>query len=124
MEHALRQVARAGDREVPGEVELTPRDAAAGQRGEETVHVMLAIAVTVAAQERGERRRGVEHGTDCDAKIAQRHDVTPTVLEVARRTNDQRAPGISGGVGVELGPVRLAPTGAGVEQDDRCIATE
>ena len=56
--------------------------------------------------------------------MSQPHDDAVALAEVHRRAHDERALVGGGRALVELGPVRDAPSGRGVEQDDRRVGVE
>ena len=78
----------------------------------------------VGVAEGGEGRRRGQLGPVGVAQVPEGDDVAATLLEVGQRTDDEGAVpslGEGDGVLVELGPVRVALAGVGVEQHDRSV---
>ena len=122
-EDALGEVAAAGDGEVPGQIEVVAFDAGGGERGEDLFHVGAARFLERRVG-RGVVAIGEEVGARCDQRaaavldVAQRDDVARSFFEVGAGTNDQRARGVGGGVGVELAPHEVVLVVRGVDEHD------
>jgi hypothetical protein len=129
LQHPLRQAPLARDREVPRQIEIAVVDAGPVQRLEDVLHVRAAIldrgvvglrAVAVGT----ERVTGLDRGAGRVLQASEGHDDVVLFAEVHRWAHDQRTLVRVRHRLVQLRPVRDAPAGCRVEQNDRCRGTQ
>ncbi len=131
-DRAVAEAVLAGDREVPGHVQVRALEAVRLERRDQALHVRAPaldrgllgdqpVAVDAERQRRLDARaRGV-------LEVAERDDVAVPLLEVAGRADDQvrvrRVARLAGDqrVGVDLGPDRVALAGLGVDHHDGLV---
>ena len=123
VEQALGQVPLAGDREVPGQVQVLPGHAGLTQVGEDLLHCAALVLddwqvggqVVPVDQEARRRFQGlavIAH------QIAQTHDVVVALQVVDPGPDEEQTVVVGFGAGVQLGPDRLTFACLGVDDDD------
>ena len=126
VERPLGDVVVAGDREVPGQVEVVALDARLVQGLEDPLEVRAPLVdhgrvggqpVAVVAESGGRRDR-LAAGR---LQVAKRDDVAVPGGEVLRRVDQQRGARRARRVGVDLGPDPPPLARIGVDQDDRLL---
>ena len=128
VQHALAEVAGAGDGEVPRQVQLVPLDAGAGQRAERVLHgvasrlELVGEADAIAVGE--EHRPGFERVARGIAEVAQADDEPVALREDDERVDDEQAIGVDRSAGIELGPQRDSLAGIDVDEHDRAVVGE
>ena len=126
VQHALGQPPSRGDREVPRQVQVVALDVDAGEVGDHALDprsegldlVHLGRRAIADHLEHRRRRNGLIIRV---AQVAEADDVPVSLVEVDRRSDDQRLPLGVGHVGVELGPERYPDAAVGIEQHHRGV---
>ena len=123
----LGQRPAAGDREVPGGIQVTARDVRAAQGAEDLLEVAAALVDGTLARRQpvavDAKRRSRLHGlARRGAQVTEGDDVTVALQEVASGMDLEVALPIRGCIAVELGPDRPAPVRLGVDDDHGLVA--
>ncbi len=125
-ERPLGEVALAGDREVPGEVEAVAGDAGPLKCREQPLHVGPAclhggIVRLQPVAVHAERLLRLDDLAVRSLQVPQRDDVVPALVEVDGRADDQVHVRGIGGIRVHLGPDQMAAAGVRVQHHDGLI---